>query len=284
MIQKISLKTVLQYLLPKRILSQLAAKAADCRWRLVKNLLIDCFSKFYKIDLNEAIETNPHNYATFNDFFARQLKTNARTIACEPNTVISPVDGKIMQIGKCSNTQLISAKNSNFTISQLIGNQQDANAFENGTFAVLYLSPNNYHRVHMPITGKLRKARYIPGNLFSVNPEVVAHIPNILARNERLVSLFETAIGEMAVIMVGAMIVGGIEAAWSGTIAPNKSNALTTINYDAYDITYKYGEEIGHFKLGSTVILLFPKNTVQWRADLEVNSPIQMGNKLGMIV
>ena len=277
------MKTLLQYIIPKHPLSRLIAKLADCHICWIKNTVINAFCKFYRINLTEALETDYKKYATFNDFFTRQLKNEARPISKDDKAIISPVDGRVLQIGKCQNTQLITAKKSNFTLSQLLGSEVDAKKFNNGSFAVLYLAPNDYHRIHMPALGTLTHMRYIPGNLFSVNPEIVAHIPNVLARNERVISIFNSDLGPFAVIMVGAVIVGSIETSWAGMVAPNQSPNITT-EYPHATFSYQRGDEIGRFKLGSTVILLFPENKIAWEQNLNINSPVKMGNKIGTIV
>lgn len=280
------LNIFLQYLLPKHILSRLVAKIANCRLPLIKNFIINLYCKFYPIDMTDAIESNPLNYPTFNDFFTRPLKPDARPIAADPKTIISPVDGKIWQIGKTENNLLINAKGRGFTLEQLLADDKDAIQFHNGNFAVLYLAPYNYHRIHMPIQGKLHHMRYIPGNLFSVNPSVAQHIPDVFAKNERVVSIFDTIHGPMAIIMVGAIIVGSIETKWEGIITPNKQvaavNTMTkTWDYSKQNLSFERGVEIGSFKLGSTVILLFPENTAKWLDGLQFNTPIKMGQKLG---
>ena len=276
-----SLNLVLQYLLPKHILSRLVAKIANCRISLIKNFIISQYCKFYNIDMSDALETNPLNYPTFNDFFTRALKPNARPTTSEQKAIVSPVDGKIWQIGKIDAGQLINAKGKGYTLEQLFADNKDAARFHNANFAVLYLAPYNYHRIHMPIEGKLRSMRYIPGKLFSVNPNIVNHIHDVFAKNERVVAMFDTALGQVAIILVGAMIVGSIETKWAGEITPNKQTDLTNWDYSKENIMFERGMEMGSFKLGSTVILLFPEKTVNWDATLQQNTPIKMGQRLG---
>lgn len=275
---------LLQYLLPKHILSRLIAKIANCRLHLIKNFIINLYCKFYPIDMTDAVESNPLNYPTFNDFFIRALKPDARPLASDAKTIISPVDGKIWQIGKIENNLLINAKGRGFTLEQLLADNKDALQFYNGDFAVLYLAPYNYHRIHMPISGKLHHMRYIPGKLFSVNPCITNHIPDVFAKNERAVSVFDTAIGPMALIMVGAIIVGSIETKWEGIITPNKQKELMTWDYDNQNLSFDRGIEIGNFKLGSTVILLYPKNTMKWLESLQQDTPVKMGQPLGTLL
>jgi len=278
-----SLSLLLQYLLPQHILSRLVAKIANTPLPIVKNFIIKLFCKFYHVDMSEALEPNYTNYPTFNDFFTRALKAGARPITNNPQALISPVDGTIYQIGSLSENQLILAKARGFSLEQLLADSQDAAKFCHGNFAVLYLAPYNYHRIHMPITGKLLSMRYIPGKLFSVNPKIVEHIPDLFAKNERVVTIFDTVIGPIAIILVGAMIVGSIETTWEGTIAPNKENGIRHWNYSNQNITYTRGTEIGSFKLGSTVILLLPEKTTKWLDNLQTNNPVKMGQNIGEI-
>lgn len=273
-----------QHLLPQHILSRLVAKIANCRSPLIKNLIITLYCKLYPIDMTEALETNPLAYPSFNDFFTRPLKIGARPITTDQSAIVSPVDGRIWQIGTATNSQLIDAKGRGYTLEQLLANQNDAPQFYNGNFAVLYLAPYNYHRIHMPIQGRLRYMRYIPGKLFSVNPSVVDHIPDIFAKNERVVAIFDTVLGPMALIMVGAIIVGSIDTAWEGTITPTKQKEIINWDYKNQELTFDRGIEIGSFKLGSTVILLYPQNTMKWNADLHQNTGIKMGQTLGALL
>lgn len=279
-----SLNLILQYVIPHHILSRLVAKIANCHIGFIKNFIIHNYCKFYHIDLKDALEENYLNYPTFNAFFTRYLKPQARPIADDPQTIISPVDGKIWQIGKFDNKRLINAKNHAFTVRELLADPNEANLFTEGNFAVLYLAPYNYHRIHMPIDGKLKSMRHIPGKLFSVNPKIAAELPNLFAKNERVVNIFETVLGPVALIFVGAMIVGSIETAWAGTITPRKKQQLAFWDYNNQNITFKKGEIIGSFKLGSTVILLFPKNTVDWHNIYTTDTVINMGQSLGTIL
>jgi len=276
-----SLSLLLQYLLPQRIISRLVARAADCQIRIIKNFIINQYCKFYNIDMTDMLEPNPLNYPTFNEFFTRELKSGARPICNDNKIIVSPVDGKIEQIGQVNNNLLISAKNKNFTLEKLFADSKDAALFCNANFAVLYLAPSDYHRVHMPIHGKLRAMRYVPGRLFSVNPNVTSYIPDIFARNERIIITFDTVFGIMAMILVGAMIVGSIETAWEGTVMPNGQSSIINWDYTKRDIVFDRGQEIGKFRLGSTVILLFPEKTMNWNNMLQKDMLIKMGQSLG---
>lgn len=275
-----SFTLLLQYLIPKGILSRLAAKIANCRCAWIKNFIIKKYCAFYHIDMSEALEPNCLNYLTFNDFFTRALREDARFIDYRPQAIIAPVDGKIWQIGEVD-AYGITAKGRGFTLEQLLADTGSAAQFKRASFTVLYLAPDNYHRVHMPLAGRLRAMRYIPGSLFSVNPCIVNHIPNVFARNERVVTIFDTVLGPLAIIFVGAMIVGSIETLWSGVVCPRQQKKLVTWDYSEKNISFERGSEIGRFKFGSTVILLAPEKTIAWDKHLEPNVPIKMGQSLG---
>lgn len=276
-----TLKLLLQYLLPQHILSRLVANIANCSIRPIKNFIISQYCKFYHINMTDMLEPNPLNYPTFNKFFTRALKTGARPIDGDEKTIVSPIDGKIEQIGQANENLLINAKGKNFTLEQLFADNKDAARFHNANFAVLYLAPSNYHRIHMPILGKLRSMRYVPGRLFSVSPNIADHIPDVFARNERVIVTFDTAFGIMAMVLVGAMIVGSIETSWADTVTPNKQKNASNWDYIKQEIIFDRGVEIAKFKLGSTVILLFPEGAMRWNQTLQKDSLIKMGQSLG---
>jgi len=263
------------------------AKIANCRIPLIKNFIIKYYCKFYHIDMSDALEPNCFNYPTFNAFFTRALKFGSRPITNDIKAIVSPVDGKIWQIGKVNVDFVdsrINAKGKSFTLEELLANAKDAAQFRDANFAVLYLAPSNYHRIHMPIEGKLHSMRYVPGQLFSVNPNIVNHIPDVFAKNERVVSIFDTCLGQAAIIFVGAIFVGSIETAWAGLVAPNGQKNISNWNYDEQNITFARQAEIGKFKMGSTVILLFPKGTIKWDEQLQQGVSIKMGQTLGVLL
>ncbi len=266
----------LQYCLPQHFVSRLFAKLATSQQAWLKNYLINWFIKRYAIDMQLAAQTDLVHYPSFNDFFIRQLKNGVRPIA--EQGVVSPADGAISQIGDIINDTIIQAKGQDYTVMQLLGDKALALLFSNGKFATIYLAPKDYHRVHMPITGKLIKTIYIPGKLFSVNAVTAANVPQLFARNERLICLFDTAIGTAAVILVGAMFVAGISTVWGGDIKPSKLPQVE--NFTQRSITLQKGEELGHFKFGSTVILLLPKQTIEWLPTLMAGSVLTMGQQL----
>jgi len=268
-----------QHIAPQRALTRLAGWFGECRWVWLKNILIRYFIRRYDVDVNAALITDLESYPTFNSFFTRLLKPELRPIVTEPDHIASPVDGCVSQMGLIEQDVLFQAKGFHFNLCALLGGEESRAApFYNGAFATLYLAPRDYHRVHMPITGTLRETVYVPGTLFSVSQKTAAHIPHLFARNERLICLFDTHIGPMAVILVGAMLVGSISTIWETKATATLSNRL----YSAHEgITLLRGAELGHFKMGSTVIVLFPPHKVAWASSLESNSFIQMGQFLG---
>lgn len=273
------LSVILQHCLPKQALSLFAGKIADIRIPFIKNKLIQYFLDQYPVNMNEAAITSPLAYPSFNEFFIRKLKPELRPIDSDPKHLISPVDGTIAEMGFIQNNQLLQAKNSYFDLKNLLGNDDSFSThFHDGAFTTLYLAPHNYHRVHMPLAGTLKKTIFVPGKLFSVNEMASAHIPKLYARNERLICYFETELGWMAVILVGAMLVGSIQPVWSTT--PVREKKLTVTTFD-HPLSFKKGDELGYFKMGSTVILLFEKNKIKWLEKLHAKSPIQFGEYIG---
>lgn len=261
-----TLKIKLQYWMPQHALTRLAGVLAQAKAGKLTTLLIRWFAKQYKVNMAEAKHSDPSYYQTFNDFFTRELADDARVINQDDKTLCFPADACVSQFGDINNNRLIQAKNHDFSSLELLGGDQAlADEFTDGSFATLYLSPTDYHRVHMPCDGVLRKMIYIPGDLFSVNQLTAENVPNLFARNERVVCLFDTPFGPMAQILVGATIVGSIELVWAGTIAPPRGNSVFTWDYSNKgntSVSLKKGEEMGRFKLGSTVINLFAKDAI----------------------
>ncbi len=267
-----------QKILPQALLSRLAGKLANCEQPTVKNFLIKLALKRFNINLDEALFSDINDYKSFNAFFTRELKADARSIDHDNRVIISPCDGMLTQSGKIENQTLIQAKGKSYTLNTLLGEPAPTNFSD---FSVIYLSPRDYHRVHMPIDGKLTKMTYIPGKLFSVNTITTEYIDNLFALNERLVCYFDTHIGEVAVIFVGAMLVAGIETVWHHQVAPNYTQTPQRWDYSNHDITFKKGAEIGRFNFGSTIICLFPDNKVE---QIQKSQAIQLGNKLADIL
>lgn len=275
------MKITLQHLLPKQGLTRLAGWGADQPAGFLTHGVISGFIKLYNVDMQEAEKSAAADYATFNDFFVRALKEGARPIIEDRNALVLPADGVISQLGKIDQDRLIQAKGHDFTLAALLACDQEMIAlFQNGLFATTYLSPRDYHRVHMPCDGVLREMLYVPGELFSVSPLTAAHIPNLFARNERLICLFDTAFGPMAQILVGATIVGSIETVWSGVVTSPRQGILQRWIYPGVgknSIKLIKGAEMGRFKLGSTVINLFTNGSVQLSEQLTYQSPTKIG-------
>ncbi len=230
----------------------------------------------------EALVKDADDFACFNDFFTRELEPNARPLDPDSEAIICPVDGAVSAIGNIDVEQVFQAKGKSFSLSALLGGEQKlVDYFHGGKFATLYLSPRDYHRIHMPLTGTLEEMIYVPGKLFSVNQTTAENIDELFARNERVVCIFETDLGPMALILVGAMIVASIETVWAGQVAPSKLKLHTERYQEHSPITIRRGEEMGRFKLGSTAIVLFPPNVMNWDSSLQTASPVLLGQKLG---
>ncbi len=274
---------IMQYLLPQHLLSRLVGKLAQTRIFWLKNLLIERFIKQYGVDMSEALYEDHRDYENFNSFFTRELKPGAREIANDPNVIACPADGAISQLGDICDGRIFQAKGHEYSLATLVGNNEDALPYRNGKFATVYLSPKDYHRVHMPVDGKLIATHYIPGQLFSVNQTTAENVDNLFARNERLVCVFETPVGPMAMILVGAMIVAGIETVWGGQVAPPPKTVQSQRFDNVQTVALKKGEEMGRFKLGSTVILLFGENAMEWLSAFNAGTETRMGEALGTI-
>ncbi|MBE2167574.1 MULTISPECIES: archaetidylserine decarboxylase [unclassified Cobetia] len=266
-----------QYPLPQHLISRLIGRIAACENPWVKNTFIERFIKAYDVNMSEALEENPRAYACFNDFFTRALKQEARPIE---EGLVSPADGVLSQFGAISHGTLVQAKGQAFSLTQLLGGSEERAApFRNGRFATVYLSPKDYHRVHMPLAGRLVEMAYVPGRLFSVNEATATHVPGLFARNERLVCIFETEHGPMAMVLVGAMIVAAIKTVWSGQVTPLSGDVETT-RFDQL-IELARGAEMGRFQLGSTVVMCFP-DSVEFDDALTPGQKVSMGQSLGM--
>ncbi|MEO0443012.1 MAG: archaetidylserine decarboxylase [Pseudomonadota bacterium] len=273
-----------QYIVPKRLLSRLADKLAECQVPWFKDRLIRWFIRQYQVDMSIASNPDPHSYRHFNDFFTRALATGKRPIAAGENTICCPADGRISQIRRIQQGRIFQAKGQEYSLLELVGADSTvADQFQGGSFATLYLSPKDYHRVHIPLDGTLEQMMHIPGELFSVNDTSAKHVPRLFARNERVLCIFATKAGPMAVIMVGAMIVASIETVWSGLITPQKKQVRTWCYRKAHPLKFNKGDEIGRFKLGSTVIVLFGKEMTTWSEQLSAGSTVKMGQAIGNI-
>lgn len=281
------IKIALHYLLPQLAITRAAGWLAEQKWGVVTHFIIKLFAKQYRVNLEEAEKTQPSDYATFNEFFIRPLKAGTRPIVEGNNVLCLPADGRVSEGGTIQDNLLIQAKGHFFTLETLLANDIElAQKFQNGQFLTTYLSPRDYHRVHMPCDGVLSKMIYVPGELFSVNPFLAEHVPNLFARNERVICVFETAFGTMVQILVGATVTASMSTVWAGVINPPRAKEVTVWEYPtegASAVRLSKGEEMGAFRLGSTVINLFPQNTVTLNAELQAGVPTRMGEMLGTL-
>ncbi len=276
------LKVRLQYWIPQHGLTRVMGKLASAKAGSLTTAVIRWFIKHYKVNMDEALHPDPTHYKSFNQFFVRELKPGVRPIADGDEVITHPADACVSQFGPIDDGQLIQAKGHRYSALELLGGDEAlAQEFDQGAFATLYLSPRDYHRVHMPCDGTLRQMIYVPGDLFSVNPLTAENVPNLFARNERVVCIFDTVFGPMAQVLVGATIVGSIELVWAGTVTPPRGNTVYRWDYPAQgdkSVVLKKGEEMGRFKLGSTVINLFAKDRIRFDDSMLHEVPTVMGS------
>jgi phosphatidylserine decarboxylase len=273
----------LQYVLPKHLLTRVIYAVARSQSPFVKRSLLRAFLSNYRVNMAEAIESDPFAYRSFNDFFTRALKPDARPIEVDPDVIVSPVDGTVSQCGELEDSRLLQAKGHYYSLEELLGGDHEAvAAYRAGSFACIYLAPFNYHRIHMPCAGTVRGNLYAPGELFSVNASTARAVPRVFARNERLICDFDAAHGRMAVILVGALFVGSIETVHCGEVnpPPRRRDAPLPI---AAGVGRQFGkaEELGRFNMGSTVVLLFQKDRIRWADSLIPGSTVQLGRAIG---
>jgi phosphatidylserine decarboxylase len=280
----VSLLTRVTYVLPHRALSALARWFAYSNHPRLSGWLIDLVTRKFDVDLSEAHQSDPRAYDTFNAFFTRELKAGLRAPHPDPRALVMPADGRISQCGAIENGRIFQAKGHSFTAAELLADEAAAEPFANGIFATVYLSPKDYHRVHMPWTGTLRETVHVPGRLFSVGPAAVRLVPGLFARNERLVCHFDTDFGPMAVVLVGALLVSGVETVWSGIEIPRYGDAVTVKDYRGAGITLERFAEMGRFNYGSTVIVLVPEGVAQLAPDLGAESAVKLGEQLAMLL
>ena len=278
----------LQYLLPHRLLSRLALYAANWRWRPWKDWLIGLVVRRFDVDMAEAAQPDPHAYPSFNAFFTRALKPGARVADPDPRALLMPADGRISQLGPIGHSfqdrgRIFQAKGQSYTAAELLGDAHAAEPFDDGWFATVYLAPRDYHRVHMPWTGTLRETLHVPGRIFSVAPFAVQAIPRLFARNERLVCHFDTDFGPMCVVMVGAVLVSGVETVWSGIEIPRYASKPVRKDWRGKDITIERFAEMARFNYGSTVIVLLPKSSVSLEDSLQAEQAVRLGQRLGHV-
>ncbi len=272
-----------QYLLPKQALTTLAGRVASTQGGALTTWLIRKFVAQYRVNMSEAAEPDISRFATFNEFFTRALRPDARPI--DEAGLVCPVDGAVSQCGRISGDQLVQAKSHLYSTTALVGGDAELAAeFANGQFATIYLSPKDYHRIHMPCDGQLRRMLHVPGQLFSVNPTTARGIPGLFARNERVVCVFDGERGPFVMVLVGATIVGSMATTWHGVVNPPRTGRVREWHYEKSEHTLSKGEEMGRFLLGSTVVLLFPENTVAFVDGCKAEAAVRMGRPLGKFV
>ena len=272
-----------QYLLPKKLLTEFGGLVAGARMGGITRAIVRRFVAKYRVDMSEAADPRIESYATFNDFFTRALRADARPISVAP--FVCPVDAAISQFGPIEHDQIFQAKGHSYSTRALVGGDQAlAHQFDHGHFATLYLAPKDYHRIHMPCEGRLKRMIYIPGALFSVNPLTARHVPSLFARNERVVCEFECAHGPMVMVLVGATIVGSMATVWHGVVNPPRTREPREWRYDSQEIVLAKGAEMGRFLLGSTVILLFPQNVLTFTPDWAATKPVRLGEAMATVI
>lgn len=273
---------LVQYLLPHRFLSRIAYYLAHSETPWIKRTFINTILANFDVNLSEAADPNPDNYASFNAFFTRALKPGARAADANPQALLLPADGKVSQCGRIENGRIFQAKGHDYSAAELLGDAGLAKAYENGVFMNIYLSPRDYHRVHMPWTGTLTETLHVPGRLFSVSPATVNDVTRLFARNERLVCHFDTDFGPMCMVMVGAMLVSGVETVWNGVNIPEYANQPKKHDFRGQNITVARFTEMARFNYGSTVIVLFPEGKVQLDAFAH-QAPTVLGQRMGVV-
>ena len=273
----------LQYLLPHHLLGRLVHALMRIRLVPVKNAQIAIVGGLAGVDWSESKYQNYSDFETFNAFFTRELADDARPLDPDPLTLVSPGDGRISQCGRITTDRILQAKGHHYTIRALLANDSSAAEFNNGFFHTIYLSPRDYHRVHMPVTGTLQRMIHVPGRVFSVSPGTVRQVPNLFARNERVACLFETAHGPLALVLVGAMLVSSLETVWSGQVTPPRGRKITRGDWTRRGITLQRGQEMGRFNMGSTVIMLLPPGAVSALEEFGPGDIVLMGQKLGRL-
>jgi len=276
-------RVALQYLLPHRLLSRLAYGVARWRTPWFKDWLIGLVIRRFGVDMAEAADPEPRNYEHFNAFFTRELRPGARTADPDPRALLMPADGKVSQAGRIEAGRIFQAKGQSFTAAELLGDARLAEAYADGWFANIYLSPRDYHRVHMAWSGTLVETLHVPGRLFTVAPWGVKAIPRLFARNERLVCHFETDFGPMCAVMVGALLVSGVESVWNGEEIPPYAHKPVRRDWRGHGVTLGRFAEMARFNYGSTVILLFPRDAVELDA-FEAETPTRVGQRLGRVL
>ena len=282
---KEALTTLPQYVLPHHALSQMMSKLTHCENKAFKNLFIKQIIRHYGVNMDEALEQDIDAYTSFNHFFTRKLKPGARPLSTERNAILCPADGAVSQAGDITDGQIFQAKGKSFTATDLLGGDAArAKPFNNGVFTTIYLSPKDYHRLHMPLTGTLTEMVHIPGRLFSVNAATTNSVPGLFARNERVAAIFDTEIGPMALVLVGAIFVSSVETVWHGVVTPPSITEVQRWQYRDDAPTLQIGAEMGRFNMGSTIIVLFGRNKAEWDAEFKAGKTVRLGELIGRVV
>jgi phosphatidylserine decarboxylase len=282
---KEALTTLPQYILPHHALSKMMSKLTHCENKTWKNLFIKQIIRHYGVNMKEALEPDINIFLSFNHFFTRELKPGARPLTSEPNAIACPADGAVSQAGPITDGKIFQAKGKSFTATDLLGGDAErAEPFNNGVFTTIYLSPKDYHRLHMPLTGTLREMVHIPGRLFSVNTATTNSVPGLFARNERVAAIFDTDAGPMALVLVGAIFVSSIETVWHGVVTPPSITAVRSWQYQENAPVLKIGEEMGRFNMGSTIIVLLGKDKAQWDGELTAEKVVKLGERIGKMI
>ena len=274
----------IQHLLPQHFLSAIVYRLTRCQWPYWKNYLIRIFIWKFGVDMDSAERKGPETYSDFNDFFTRRLKAGVRPVDSSDSRLVSPVDGVISQLGLINDDAILQAKGKSYSLKMLLADDAYlTQVFRNGQFMTIYLSPKDYHRIHMPFSGELSRMTYVPGDLFSVNEVTTNEVDNLFARNERVINIFQTRIGKVALVMVGAIFVGSMETVWAGQITPTSERKVKNWNYSDSNprVNLEKGEEMGRFNMGSTVILLLEPEKCHWDAAMQAGTPLRMGELIG---
>ena len=279
---KEALTTLPQYILPHHTLSKMMSKLTHCENKAWKNLFIKQIIRHYGVNMNEALEKDINAFKSFNEFFTRKLKPGTRPLTEVHNAIACPADGTVSQAGNITDDTIFQAKGKSFTATDLLGGDAErAEPFKNGVFTTIYLSPKDYHRLHMPLTGTLREMVHIPGRLFSVNTATTNSVPGLFARNERVAALFDTDAGPMALVLVGAIFVSSIETVWHGVVTPPSINSVRNWQYQENAPVLQIGEEMGRFNMGSTIIVLFGKDKAEWASNFTADKVVKLGERIG---
>ncbi|MCU0766158.1 MAG: archaetidylserine decarboxylase [Gammaproteobacteria bacterium] len=277
--------SVLLHLLPHHLLGRLVHQLTRAEWPPLKDWLIRRAVEAFRVDMTTAAEPDPHAYPSFNAFFTRALRPDARPICPDEDAICCPADGEVSEAGTVTDGRLVQAKGWDYSLLELLGGDQRLAAeLAGGAYATIYLSPRDYHRVHMPLAGRLRATLHVPGRLYSVNRLTTASLPRLFARNERVISVFDTACGPMAVILVGATFVGSMDTVWAGTVTPAHRRATVWRAVPEAPVELARGAELGRFNMGSTVILLFGRDAAAWSDALRPGHPVRMGERIGTLL